>query len=69
MKYGVRDAVARSNAGRSLARADRMIAWIDRRGYAIVDKDSLNADATPAATSTIKRSPSLTDSPELQPHE
>jgi hypothetical protein len=43
MKYSVRDALARSHPGWTVANADRVIAWLDQCGYAIVDKDALQA--------------------------
>ena len=46
MKYSVREAVARAYAGRDFAQADRVIAWLDECGYAIVSKADLHDEAT-----------------------
>jgi hypothetical protein len=46
MKYSVREAVARAYVGRDLAQADRVIAWLDGCGYAIVSKAGLHDEAT-----------------------
>ena len=46
MKYGVREAVARAYVGWDLAQADRVIAWLDGCGYAIVSKADLHDEAT-----------------------
>jgi hypothetical protein len=40
MKYSVREAVTRSHAGWDYAQADRVIAWLDQCGYAIVSKEA-----------------------------
>ena len=47
MKYSVREAVARSYVGWDFAQADRVIAWLDECGYAIVTKAALQDEATP----------------------
>jgi hypothetical protein len=47
MKYSVREAVARSYVGWDFAQADRVIAWLDECGYAIVSKAALHNEATP----------------------
>jgi hypothetical protein len=46
MKYSVREAVARAYVGWDLAQADRVIAWLDGCGYAIVSKADLHDEAT-----------------------
>jgi hypothetical protein len=46
MKYSVREAVARAYVGWDLAQADRVIAWLDECGYAIVSKADLRDEAT-----------------------
>jgi hypothetical protein len=43
MKYSVREAVARAHPGWTVGNADRLIAWLDQCGYAIVDKAALQA--------------------------
>jgi hypothetical protein len=50
MKYSVREAVARSYVGWDLAQADRVIAWLDECGYAIVSKAALHNEAIPIPT-------------------
>jgi hypothetical protein len=45
MKYSVREAVARGYVGWDLVQADRMIAWLDECGYAIVSKADLKSPA------------------------
>jgi hypothetical protein len=50
MKYSVRDALARSHPGWTVANADRLIAWLDQCGYAIVDKDALQASGMEGST-------------------
>jgi hypothetical protein len=54
MKNSVREAVARSYPGWNLTHADHVIAWFDRCGYAIVDKDLLQVDAGPIALSDME---------------
>jgi hypothetical protein len=51
-KLSVRDAIARSYPTWDNAMADRLIAWLDDCGYAIVEKDHVHGEATlvPAAT-------------------
>jgi len=49
VKYSVREAVARSYSGWNLTHADHVIAWLDRCGYAIVDKDRLQVEVGPIA--------------------
>jgi hypothetical protein len=46
MKYSVREAVARAYVGWDFAQADRVIAWLDECGYAIVSKAALHDEAT-----------------------
>ena len=50
MKYSVREAVARSYVGWDFVQADRVIAWLDQCGYAIVDKDTLQASEMEGST-------------------
>jgi hypothetical protein len=45
-KLSARDAVARSYPSWDHGMADRMIAWLDHCGYAIVEKDHGHSDAT-----------------------
>ena len=45
MKYSVREAVARAYVGWDFAQADRVIAWLDECGYAIVSKADLQDEA------------------------
>jgi hypothetical protein len=45
-KLSARDAVARSYPSWDYGMADRMIAWLDHCGYAIVEKDQAHGDAT-----------------------
>jgi hypothetical protein len=61
MKYSVRDAVARSYVGWDLAQADRVIAWLDECGYAIVSKAALHDKATPIPNSNTEASTALKD--------
>jgi hypothetical protein len=54
MKLSIREAVARSYPGWNRAEADRMIAWLDRCGYAIVEKDLVQAETPSIASSSIE---------------
>ena len=54
VKYSVREAVARSYPGWNLTRADYVVAWLDRSGYAIVDKDLLQVEAGLIAPSDMQ---------------
>jgi hypothetical protein len=45
-KLSARDAVARSYPGWDKDLADRLIAWLDHCGYAIVKKDRCHNEAT-----------------------
>ena len=57
MKYGVREAVARAYVGWDLAQADRVIAWLDGCGYAIVSKADLHDEATLIPNSVTSTAP------------
>jgi hypothetical protein len=48
VKHSVREAVARSHAGWDYAQADRVIAWLDHCGYAIVSKEAGQPATVPA---------------------
>jgi hypothetical protein len=56
MKYSVHEAVARSYVGWDFAQADRVIAWLDQCGYAIVSKAPLQDEATPIPNSKMEAS-------------
>ncbi len=45
-RLSVREAVARSYPGWDRAMADRLLAWLDRCGYVVVEKDRGFAEAT-----------------------
>jgi hypothetical protein len=49
MKHSVREAVSRSHVGWDYAQADRVIAWLDQCGYAIVSKEAVQGASVPAA--------------------
>ena len=53
MKLSIREAVARSYPGWNRVEADRMIAWLDKCGYAIVEKDLVQPETTSIASSSI----------------
>jgi hypothetical protein len=45
-KFSARDVIARSYPTWDKAMADRLIAWLDHCGYAIVEKDNGHEEAT-----------------------
>jgi hypothetical protein len=47
--FNVRETLARAYPGNDLAKAERLLRWLDYNGYAIVEKQECHADATPAA--------------------
>jgi hypothetical protein len=56
-KLSARDAIARSYPSWDPGMADRMIAWLDHCGYAIVEKDHGHSEATlaPAHENTSRQ--------------
>jgi hypothetical protein len=49
-KLSPREVIARSYPTWDLAMADRLIAWLDDKGYQIVEKPQLEASLVPSAS-------------------
>jgi hypothetical protein len=45
-RFDVRETLARAYPGKDLAKAERLLRWLDYNGYAIVEKQESHVDAT-----------------------
>ena len=64
-KLTAREVIARSYPTWDLAMADRLITWLDRNGYQIVEKPHAEASLVPTETDQTKPSAQL-DRPSAQ---
>lgn len=56
-KYCAQEAIARGLPDYDRARADRLIKWLDKCGYSIVEKVEPSPSLAPKSTSNLERDP------------